>query len=210
MQELLQQALELSSWQICGLAMWLLFQGLVVSLFPEEVIVASLGALWGIGKISFLQASTAIFLSLLPANFLMVCLSRRIGRPLLRRKPFSWFLKESSVNKASEVFAHYGIGAVVLTRFTPFIRGPMYVAAGISNIKLRQFALIDGLAALVQVPSWLFLGRISGAHAMEIFALIKNFAVIALLSGLLLATILCLRQYFLSRNNNAHPNKNHI
>jgi membrane protein DedA with SNARE-associated domain len=54
---------------------------------------------------------------------------------------------------------------VVVTRFTPFIRGPVYLAAGISGLEVRRFLVLDASAALVQVPLLLWIGSRLGMDA---------------------------------------------
>ncbi len=54
---------------------------------------------------------------------------------------------------------------VAVTRFVPLIRGPVYLACGASGMTVREFFVVDALAALVQVPLLLLVGAMVGEGA---------------------------------------------
>lgn len=155
----------LSHWQICGLATWLLLQGAVVAVAPEEVIVLSLGVLWGQGKIGFIEALLSILLGLLPANNAMVFVASRFSK-------FKFFQKPAVLNAVS-MFKKRGRWVIFATRFTPFVRAPIYAAVGLSRIPQFVFFAIDGVAALIQVPALLCLGNYIGQKTGSITAAYK-------------------------------------
>ena len=61
---------------------------------------------------------------------------------------------------------------MVVTRFVPFFRGPVYLATGLSGLGVARFFVLDAAAACVQVPLLLWLGsRLGeGATAPEAWA----------------------------------------
>ena len=137
----------------------LLLQGAVIALFPEEVIITTLGLLWSQGKIPFFEAMIAIQVGLLPANAIMVTLGKYIGMPVLSRFPFSLILKPALIEAILEPIRAHSKKVSFFTRFIPSIRGPVYFSLGLSGFKISRFVLIDTLASFIQVPALLLLGR---------------------------------------------------
>ena len=165
LEDLLLSLSSLESWQICGIATWLLLQGVVLTIFPEEVITVTLGILWSQGKVSFPEALIAIQAGLLPANALFVSFGQKFGTPLIRRRPLVWVIDEVDVNQALEAIRRHSKKIIFATRFIPMVRAPLYFATGMSRIGIFNFAKIDFMASLVQLPALLLLGRWIGKSA---------------------------------------------
>jgi membrane protein DedA with SNARE-associated domain len=156
----------LNHWQIDLIVVTILWQGAVFTLFPEEVILTTLGILWGRGQLGFFEAMVVAQLGLLPANAAMVTVCQKLGRKLFQVRPFSWFLKPEAVESASKYLRRYGDVMILATRFTPLIRGPMYASIGLSGFPIRRFMLLDALASCVQVPLLLWIGAKAGSAFM--------------------------------------------
>lgn len=156
---------DLAPWQIALASTWLLLQGCVVPSVPEEILVVTLGTLVAQGRIPAPLAAVAVLAGLLPANAATVLLgSLARGRPG-RRGPIGRVLASPRVAAASAVVERHGALAVLATRFTPLVRGPVYLAIGLSGLGVRRFMALDALAASVQVPFLLWVGTRLGADA---------------------------------------------
>jgi membrane protein DedA with SNARE-associated domain len=163
--DLLARISDLPQWQLALAAAWLLLQGCVVPSVPEEIVISTVGMLVGQGRIDPPLALGAILAGLLPANSAAVYIGslarKRLGRPgILGRS-----LSSPRVVAASAALRRHGPLLVVVTRFTPFIRGPVYLAAGVSGLEVRRFFALDASAALVQVPLLLWIGSRLGMDA---------------------------------------------
>jgi membrane protein DedA with SNARE-associated domain len=56
-------------------------------------------------------------------------------------------------------FARYGNRVLFAARFLPGMRTTIYATAGATRqVSLLRFLLIDGIAALISVPVWVYLG----------------------------------------------------
>lgn len=141
---------DLSHWQICGLVIWLLLQGTVLAVAPEEIIFLSLGVLWSQGRVGFAEALTAALLGLLPANAGMVFVAGRFRRNSLVQK--------ASVQRALELVRAKGRWMIFITRFTPLVRAPVYASVGLSGMSVLSFFKVDAPAALIQVPLLILAG----------------------------------------------------
>jgi membrane protein DedA with SNARE-associated domain len=184
----------LSHWQIDLIAFLLLIQGAVVSIAPEEVVIVALGLLWGHGKITFIEASIVILLGILPANILLVLFGEKFAKR---------FEKKRAVQIASNYLRRYGALVIVLTRFTPVVKGPVYFSVGALRFGLGRFLLTDLLAALVQVPLLLLLGKTIGENSESIEHALRTVGWIAgsMLALSLLITIRLESRQYLDRKN---------
>jgi membrane protein DedA with SNARE-associated domain len=155
MTALFEQLSGFSHWQIDLIAFWLLLQGAFFSIAPEEIVIITLGVLWGHGQVNFIEAIISIMAGLLPANLMMVKIGERVSRNHTDKK---------SVKIASDYLSRYGAWVVFLTRFTPLIRGPVYFSVGASRYGFKRFIQIDWLAACIQVPALLIFARNLSIH----------------------------------------------
>lgn len=155
----------LTHWQIDALVTGLLLQGAVFATIPEEIVILSLGVLWGRGQVSYAEAMLAVQIGVLPANLAMVFYGRWIGAGFSGLKKRGWILRlfpheraQAHVERLKES-AHW---VIFTTRLTPLVRGPVYFAAGASGIRPIDFFRWDILASCLQIPLLLCLGRWMG------------------------------------------------
>ncbi|MBI2712447.1 MAG: DedA family protein [Bdellovibrio sp.] len=162
MEALLVRLGNLEHYQIAALASYLLYQGCYIGIIPEELIIATLGLLWSEGKIGFLEALVAVWVGLLSANATTVFFGSYFGPRILKIRPFCWVLSQEAVDDYLWELKKYGNWIIFLTRFTPVVRGPVYMAAGLSQMGMWRFFRTDALASCIQVPALLLLGRYFG------------------------------------------------
>lgn len=191
----------LSHWQIDGIATLLLLQGAVVAVFPEEVVISSLGVLWGRGKLSFIECLFSVQLGLLPANLALVWVGGRFGTEILRRRPVRWLINAEGVARALVRFNQAGAWVIAVTRFTPVIRGPVYFASGLSGISISRFFRIDALASFFQISLLLWIGHRIGKDATSLLDAYRKLGVIL---GLLIIGTVILITARKSRAGRAH------
>lgn len=163
----------LNHWQIDGVVLWLLLQGAIFTIVPEEVVVLSMGVLIGKGRVGFFEGFLAIELGLLPANLVIVFIASRFGQ---------WkFFQRESIRRALETFKKKGKWIIFGTRFTPFVRGPVYASAGLSGVRLIDFFRFDASASLIQVPALMTAGYWIGLRAGSIMDAYKTIGTAALI-----------------------------
>jgi membrane protein DedA with SNARE-associated domain len=161
-EDLLLRFAGLPSWQIALTAGWLLLQGCILPSVPEEIVIATLGMLRSQGRISLSVALVAVLTGLLPANSGTVFIGHRLASGLASWGPFSRAFGSRTVQDALASIRRRGRGLVFVTRFTPLVRGPVYLAAGLAQMSVRRFFLVDATAACIQVPLLLWLGARMG------------------------------------------------
>ncbi|HZZ85670.1 MAG TPA: VTT domain-containing protein [Anaeromyxobacteraceae bacterium] len=183
MEDLILGLSGLPSWQLALAATWLLLQACVIPSPPEEIVIASLGMLASQGRISFPLAFVAVLCGLLPSNAAAVFIGDRLARGLAVRGPFARTLASAPAQDALASVRRHGRALVFVTRFTPLVRGPVYLAAGASRLGLARFAPVDAAAACLQVPLLLWLGGRVGRGAGSLAAAWQRL-------GMLLAALL--------------------
>lgn len=165
MEQLLVRFADLQPWQIGLVAAGLLLQSCIPPGLPEELVVATLGILWGQGRIGFGTSFAAVLVGLLPANAVAVLAGGRLAPLLSRWRVFARALRSDAVSRALEAMRRNAVAVVVTTRFTPLVRGPVYLAAGLSGMGVARFVSLDFLAACVHVPLLLWAGNRLGKGA---------------------------------------------
>lgn len=184
MEDFLARISELPQWQIALAATWLLLQACVIPSVPEEIVTTTMGMLVAQGRITAPLAMAAVLAGLLPANSAAVFIGSLARRRIGHAGFLGRTLSSPRVAAASEALRRHGPLLVVVTRFVPFVRGPVYLATGLSGFGVARFFVLDAAAACVQVPLLLWLGsRLGeGATASEAWARI-GWASAALVGG---------------------------
>lgn len=106
-------------------------QGLLVPI-PSEVVLLATGMIWGwfFGGIMGIIGSMA-------ASLLCFYISRKGGRPLAKK-----FVGESGLNMADKLIKKYGITAIVVSRFIPFISFDVIsYASGLVDIDVKKYSI---------------------------------------------------------------------
>lgn len=106
-------------------------QGLLVPI-PSEVVLLATGMIWGwfFGGIMGIIGSMA-------ASLLCFYISRKGGRPLAKK-----FVGESGLNMADKLIKKYGITAIILSRFIPFISFDVIsYASGLVDIDVKKYSI---------------------------------------------------------------------
>src|SRR5262245_5422802 len=125
----------------------------VATFVSEDLTCITTGALIAAGKIGFLPGTLACVAGIYFGDLLLYFAGRHIGRPILRWRPLRKFLTSEKVDAASLWLEKRGASVVILSRFTPGLRLPTYVAAGLLRTRFWTFSLYFLLAALLWTPA---------------------------------------------------------
>jgi membrane protein DedA with SNARE-associated domain len=158
----------LGHWQICLLVIYFLWQGAVFPSFPEEVIIPTLGILWGQGRIGFFESVIAVQIGLMGGDTVLMSFGRFLGPKLLTRRPFNLIAGPDTVEEATQKIHKHGPWLIFLTRFTPMVRAPMWFAAGVAKMPYRSVWISDYLASCIHVSLLMYAGRALGAQSQSL------------------------------------------
>ena len=151
-----------------GPALFTILALLAVATFvSEDLACIAAGLLVADGRIGFIAASLACFVGIFVGDLGLYLIGRAFGRPALRRRPLRWFISDDAVERASHWFESKGIGVIFLSRFTPGLRLPTYVAAGVLRTKLSSFAFFFAVAGLLWTPALVGIAAVAGERLAE-------------------------------------------
>lgn len=122
-----------------------------------------------------IQLSTAALVCLfavLSSDVIVYSLGRFCGPRVLRTHYVARILTEERMYKVRAWTSHYGAWAAGAFRFMPGIRFPGHLACGLLHVPFQKFIAVDGMAALISVPTQVFL---VGHFGKEIIHLIKTY-----------------------------------
>ena len=122
---------ELQFWGIFLFIGIMAIQGLLVPI-PSEIVLLSTGMIWGwlFGGIMGIIGSMA-------ASLLCFYISRKGGRPLAEK-----FIGESGLEMADNLIQKYGIKAIIISRFIPFISFDVIsYASGLVDIDVKKYSI---------------------------------------------------------------------
>lgn len=159
----------------------LLVSGLGVPL-PEDITLIGAGVLTALGSISIWGAVTVGIFGVLLGDAILYTLGRVYGRkaftlPLIRTimTPRRIVMAERRILRNSHFICF-------TARFLPGLRAPIYLTAGIMGVRPVVFYGLDGLAALISVPIWIWVGNWVGEN-LEVGLMIADRVQWALVAG---------------------------
>jgi membrane protein DedA with SNARE-associated domain/pimeloyl-ACP methyl ester carboxylesterase len=136
-----------------GVTAFVFFLLIVIStLISEDLTCITAGVLAGQGRMSLTLAIFACICGIYIGDLLLFLSGRFFGRKALKYAPLKWFIKESSVERASDWFKNKGAWAIFLSRFVPGLRLPTYFFAGVAKTNFWLFALYFLIAVCVWTP----------------------------------------------------------
>ena len=141
----------------------------------EDLACAAAGALIARGQLSFLSGTFACFAGICAGDLLLYAAGRFFGRPIARR-----LVPAPRIASASAWISARGARVVLISRFTPGLRLPTYLAAGLLKTSFPAFAMYFLLAAALWTPALVGASAFFGVKLPLHWAGLAFFAVVAL------------------------------
>ncbi len=179
-----------------GMALLLLFGLLIVGTFvSEDLTTIAAGLLAAQGRIEFLPAVLACCIGVYVGDVGLFIAGRVFGRPVVERRPLSWFVTPEGIDRASAWFQRQGLRAIFLSRLMPGLRLPTYFAAGILRTRFWTFTIYFAVAVLIWTPLLALFSLWVGAEALVLFERWGALALIGILVSLLVTERVVLRLF---------------
>ncbi len=173
---------------------------------PEEVTLVSVGFLAFMGSrpdlfpppfpgapvVNVHEAAFISFLAVFGSDFLIYFVGRKWGRKILYHPRARKLISEANILRVENWTKKYGNFAVFVFRFTPGVRFPGHLATGMLKFSAWKFGMIDGLAALVSVPTQIYL---LAHYGKEILVYFSRFKMIVLAIAAVVLIIFLFRKY---------------
>lgn len=161
---------------IAGFALLITLVLLALStLASEDLACIAAGLLVARGSLDLAAASLACGAGIFLGDLGLYALGR-LGRPWLHRAPLRWVVKPRSVGRSERWFGHRGPVVIFLSRFTPGMRLPTYVAAGLLKMGFWRFTLSLLIPVALWTPLLVSAARYLGDGVFERFELFQRWA----------------------------------
>jgi uncharacterized membrane protein YdjX (TVP38/TMEM64 family) len=127
-------------------------QGLLVPI-PSEIVLLATGIIWGI-----LGGGVMGIIGSMAAGLLCFYISRKGGRPLVKK-----FVGDKAIDLADNFIHKYGMGAIIIARFLPFIAfDPISYASGLVDMDVKKYSLGTFIGSIPRAFFYSWLGSILG------------------------------------------------
>jgi membrane protein DedA with SNARE-associated domain len=150
------------------------------TLVSEDLSCVAAGLLVADGRLGIAWALAACFVGILAGDLGLFAAGRLAGRSILRL-PGLKRIAPSSLDRASSWLEQRGAFVILLSRFSPGLRLPVYLAAGLTRVRLRQVTLWFAVACALWVP------LLVGSAALFGSAVAHRLPLLGLVAAILLA-----------------------
>lgn len=141
----------------------LLISGLGVPL-PEDITLIAAGILTALGSISIWGAMIVGIFGVLLGDAILYTLGRVYGRRAFQLPVIRTIMTPRRIAMAERRILRNSQLICFTARFLPGLRAPIYLTAGIMGVRPLVFYGLDGLAALISVPVWIWVGHWVGEN----------------------------------------------
>lgn len=126
---------------------------------PEDITLVAGGVIAGLGYANVHVMVGITMVGVLAGDAGMFLAGHHYGVHMLQWRPIAWLMPPHRYAKMQDKFVRYGNRLMFFARFLPGMRTAVYITAGASHrVSFWRFLLLDGLAALISVPLWVYLG----------------------------------------------------
>lgn len=151
----------------------------------SEIVLPAAGALAATGHLSsvWLAIVLAVAAELLGQS-IGYAIGRFGGRPFIDRYGRYVHFHHAELERVENFFGRYGKFAIFICRFVPVVRGVVGIPAGIAEMPLGAFYLWTFLGSLIFCGGLILAGNALGAHADEVIAGVRKYALLILGVGI--------------------------
>jgi len=184
--------------------------------FPEEVTLLSAGFLVYMGMhpekfpppfpdaepLHLHTTAIVCFFAVFISDLLVFVLGRRLGSRFLETKLSKRVIGQNNLERVISFATRHGAIAAGVFRFTPALRFPGHFSCGMLGVLTWKFCLVDGTAALISVPTQVYLIAIWGDWIVDHIKTFKLY----LFSFLAIALLIYILRHLRRRNAPAISN----
>jgi membrane protein DedA with SNARE-associated domain len=126
---------------------------------PEDIVLVTAGALGVIDGHHWIKVSALMYAGVMTGDSIIFLAGRFFGQRLMATRWFQRYLSTAKQQKVEVQFERFGSMVLFIGRFLPGLRAPIFFTAGSLKTKYVKFFFFDGLAALISVPFFVWLGH---------------------------------------------------
>lgn len=160
------------------------------SLLSEDLACIGAGLMVAQGWLDFWPAATGALAGIFFGDFSLYFAGRILGTSIFNIAPFKWFLKKKSVLSAERWFETKGPIILVISRFIPGSRFPVYLSAGLLKTGFWKFSIYFGLTALIWTPIFVWLSVFAGNEILGYYDKYDEYAVWIMLAAIIMLLVI--------------------
>lgn len=141
---------------------------------PEDITLTVSGILISYDITNFAITFLVGMVGVLTGDIIAYVAGRFWGKSLLKSRIISKILRRRSLARARIASRKFGNYLIFFARFMPGLRTPVYFSMGVFKKPFIKFVLIDGLAALISVPVWIYIGMVFGRNIPVLEKYVKH------------------------------------
>lgn len=138
------------------------------------------------------------FFAVFGSDLLVYLIGRIFGNKVMKSKWMSKYVEGKTYKMIDNWFKKYGSWCCGIFRFTPGIRFPGHLMCGVLKVPLYTFVMVDGLAALVSVPTQIYFVATYGEVMLE---KMQEFKIVILIVLAILAVVWFVRKRIKARTS---------
>lgn len=132
---------------------------------PEDISLVAGGIISGLGYTDLRWMFIVSLAGVLIGDSVVFNFGRFLGMKFFNKPIAGKLITPGRYNAIRKWFDKYGYRVLFAARFMPGLRTPIFLTAGITRFtSYPRFILIDGSAALISVPLWVFLGYLGASN----------------------------------------------
>ncbi len=158
--------------------------------FSEDLATVAAGLLVSRDILPFWVAVTVCFFGIVAGDTAIYFFGRFAGIGILRKRPLRWIISEQQVLDSEQWFENRGLAVIVLSRFVPATRLPVYMATGILGVPPLKFICVLCVAALIWTPLIVGLAAALGAPLLDLMEKYERWSLVILVGFFLTLTVL--------------------
>lgn len=126
---------------------------------PEDITLVAGGVIAGLGYANVHAMFALTMFGVLLGDSAIFLLGHHYGARIMQWRLVARVLTPARYARVQEKFHRFGNRMLFIARFLPGMRTTIYLTAGMTHrVSVLRFLLLDGLAALISVPFWVYLG----------------------------------------------------
>jgi len=129
---------------------------------PEDIILVVSGIFAAYKITNFWNTVIVCLIGVIGGDTVVFSLGRFFGSKILKSKFLSKIIKTRNIAMVRLASHKYGNYLIFLARFMPGVRTPVFFSMGMFKKSFLVFITIDGIAALISVPIWIYCGMFFG------------------------------------------------
>lgn len=142
---------------------------------PEDISIIAGGIISGMGYTNVHLMCLLCLAGVIIGDGIMYHLGKVFGEKVFQKKVAKRIISKAWYERIHQSFEKNGKMVLFAARFMPGLRTPIFLTAGITKfVGFGTFILIDGFAALISVPIWIYLGYYGASNRTKLMHMIRD------------------------------------